>query len=172
MNPAHIHLVLNHFSIIGSILGLALLAVAAIRNNRELIMVSFAFIVAIALVSIAVYFTGDPAKDQIERLEGVFPTVIDEHKAVADFGFAAIECVGALALAGLLLFRTEPVPRWFLMIMLVGSLLAAGAMYYTADKGRRIRHTEIGWQRGPADQCPVPTSCLSCRRRGVREDLG
>ena len=134
---------LNHFSVVGSIFGSALLAVAVVRNSRELIMLSFAFIVAIAVLSIPVYFTGNAAETQIEHLAGVSPAAIEEHEEAARFGFTAIECVGALALAGLLLFRAEPVPRWFLLIMLVGSLLAVGAMYYTADKGRRIRHSEI-----------------------------
>lgn len=153
MNPAHLHLVLNHFSIVGSIFAFALLAVAVMRNSRELIMASFAFIAVIAVVSIAVYFTGESANDQIRHLEGVSSTVIDEHKEAADFGFTAIECVGALALAGLLLFRTEPVPRWFLRIVLVGSLLTLGAMYDTADKGRRIRHTEIARLIGISVAC-------------------
>ena len=144
MAAAHLHVMLNHFSVIGSIFAFALLVIATVRHSRELIMVSFAFAVAIALVSIAVYFTGEPAEAQISKLQGVSLDTIHAHEEAAQFGFAAIECVGALGLAGLLLFRTEPVPRWFLMIMLVGSFLTMGAMYYTADKGRRIRHPEFG----------------------------
>ena len=135
---------LNHFSIVGSIFGSVLLAVAIVRHSRELITLSFAFIVAIALVSIPVYFTGEPAGEQIKRLAGESAAAIEEHEEAVQFGFAAIECIGALALAGLLLFRTEPVPRWFLMITLIGSLLSVGAMYYTADRGRLIRHIELG----------------------------
>jgi len=151
MTAAHLHVMLNHFSIIGSIFAVALLVIAMVRNSRELIMLSFAFVVAIALVSIAVYFTGEPAEEQISELQGVSPDTIHAHEEAAQFGFAAIECVGALGLAGLLLFRTEPVPRWFLMIMLGGSLLTMGAMYYTADKGRLIRHTEFGWRISPPE---------------------
>jgi hypothetical protein len=157
VNPAHIHLILNHFSIVGSIFGSALLVVAIVRNTRELIMLSFAFILAIALLSIPVYFTGTAAKEQINHLAGVSLAAIEEHEEAAQFGFAAIECVGALALAGLLLFRTEPVPRWFLTIVLIGSLLTAGAMYSTADKGRLIRHTELSWLSGP----PILTAVFS-----------
>jgi hypothetical protein len=90
-----------------------------------------------------VYFTGEPASEQVAHLAGVSPDAIEEHEEAANFGFAAVECVGALALAGLLLFRRQPVPRWFLTITLVGSLLSVGAALCTADKGRRIRHTEL-----------------------------
>jgi hypothetical protein len=144
MSAAYIHLMLNHFSIVGSIFGLALLAVAIARRSRELTMVTFAFLVAIALISIAVYFTGAPARHQIEHLPGVTRDAIDRHAKAADFGLTAISCLGTLALAGLWLFRREPIPRWFLGVMLVGSLLTVGAMLYTAGKGRDIRHPEVG----------------------------
>lgn len=143
MNSAHIHLVLNHFSVIGSIFGFALLAVATVRKSRELTMVSFAFIVATALISIAVYFTGEPASDQVAQFQEISAEAIHQHEEAADFGFTAIECVGALALAGLWLFRKEPVPQWFLVITLMGSLLTVAAMFYAADKGRYIRHPEL-----------------------------
>jgi hypothetical protein len=53
MNPAHVHLMLNHFSIIGSIFGLVLLAVAMVRNSRELITVSLACLASVAIISVA-----------------------------------------------------------------------------------------------------------------------
>ena len=45
MNAAHVHLMLNHVSIIGSLFGLVLLAVAMIRRSRELVTVSLAGVV-------------------------------------------------------------------------------------------------------------------------------
>jgi len=145
MTPAHLHLMLNHFTVVGSVVGFALLAWAMLRRSREAVMLSLTCNVVIALISIPVYFTGEPASDQVAHLDGVAPDAIEEHEEAANFAFAAVECVGALALAGLLLFRTEPVPRWFLTITLVGALLSVGTVIYTADRGRRIRHTELGW---------------------------
>ena len=167
MTPAHLHLILNHFTVVGSVFGFALLAWAMLRRSREAVMLSLTFNVVIALISIPVYFTGEPASDQVARLDNVAPDAIEEHEEAANFAFAAVECVGALALAGVLLFRTEPVPRWFLMITLIGALLSVGAAIYTADRGRRIRHTELGWV-GPAISV---FSCLYCVTRSpVRFD--
>jgi len=56
MNAAHARLMLNHFSIIGSMFGLVLLAVAMVRNSRELTTVSFACLASVAIISIPVYF--------------------------------------------------------------------------------------------------------------------
>lgn len=104
---------------------------------------ALACLLCVAIISIPVYFTGEPAKDSIADLAGVSEEVIDQHEQAAHFAFFAIEWVGALALAGLWLFRTEPPPRWFLGMLLVGSLLTVGAMIHTADQGRQIRHPEI-----------------------------
>ena len=143
MNAAQIHLMLNHFSIIGSMFGLVLLAVAMIRNSRELITVSFACLASVAVISIPVYLTGQPAEEAIKHFTGISEELIPRHEEAAQFAFTGIECVGALALAGLWLFRTEPPPQWFLAILLAGSLLTAGVMVYTANRGRQIRHPEI-----------------------------
>lgn len=143
MNAAHVHLMLNHVSIIGSIFGLVLLAVAMIRHSRELVTVSFACLASVAIMSIPVYFTGRPAEEVIRHLPSFSEEVVERHEEAAQFAFTGIECVGTLALAGLWLFRAEPPPRWFLMMLLVGSLLTAGVMIYTANRGREIRHPEI-----------------------------
>ena len=171
MNAAHIHLMLNHFSIIGSIFGLVLLAVATARNSRELITVSLACLASVAIISIPVYFTGPPAEEAIKRLTGISEEVIERHEEAAQFAFTGIECVGTLALAGLWLFRTEPPPRWFLVILLVGSLLTAGVMIYTANRGRRVRHPEIALDSGGLKHvrrsdgaCGWRSSCSGCGR--------
>ena len=100
MNAAHVHLMLNHFSIIGSIFGLVLLVLAMVRNSRELITVSFACLASVAIISIPVYFTGKPAEHVIEHLGDVSEEVVEQHGEAAQFAFTGIECVGALALAG------------------------------------------------------------------------
>jgi hypothetical protein len=76
MNPAHVHLMLNHFSIIGSMFRLVLLAVAMVRNSRELITVSLACLASVAIISIPVYFTGQPAEEAIKHLAGISEEVV------------------------------------------------------------------------------------------------
>jgi hypothetical protein len=46
MNPAHVHMMLQLF-------GLVLLAVAMVRNSRELITVSLACLASVAIISVA-----------------------------------------------------------------------------------------------------------------------
>ena len=154
MNGAYLHLTLNHFSIIGSVFALVLLAVGMGRQSRELITVSLACLAGVAIISIPVYLTGEPAESVVKSLPGVSKELIEPHEEAAQVAFAAIEFVGALALAGLWLFRVEPPPRWFLLILLVGSVLTAGVMIYTANQGRHIRHSEIASAQG-TKRCPA-----------------
>jgi peptidoglycan/LPS O-acetylase OafA/YrhL len=56
--------------------------------------------------------------------------------------------VGALALAGLWLFRAEPAPRWFLALLLAGTLATTGVMVYTGNEGRQIWHPDLAISSG------------------------
>lgn len=143
MTPTQIHLMLNHFSVIGSIFGVVLLVVAMVRNSRELVTLALASLLSVAMLSIPVYFTGEPAQEAVARQASAPAEVVERHAQAAQFAFFAVEWVGALALAGLWLFRTEPAPRWFLAILLAGSVLTAGVMVYTANEGRQIRHPNL-----------------------------
>ncbi len=158
MNAAHVHLMLNHVSIIGSLFGLVLLAVAMMRHSRELVTVSLACLASVAVMSIPVYFTGPPAETVLRHLPDFSHQVVQRHEDAAQFAFTGIQCVGGLALAGLWLFRSEPPPPWFLVILLVGSLLTVGAMVDTANRGRQIRHPELG--AGWVDLPNTPTAQL------------
>ncbi|MBI4263144.1 MAG: hypothetical protein HY657_02105 [Acidobacteria bacterium] len=156
MTPTQVHLMLNHFSVIGSIFGVVLVVVAMVRNSRELVTLALATLLGVAMLSIPVYVTGEPAQEAIARQLGVPAEVVEQHAQAAEFAFFAIEWVGALALAGLWLFRTEPPPRWFLGLLLAGALVTAGVMVYTGNEGRQIRHPDL--------------STLTLRYRAVREE--
>ena len=55
---AHVHLLLNHFPTIGTILGLGLLLLAFLRKNDHLKKVSLEVMFLIALATVPVYVPG------------------------------------------------------------------------------------------------------------------
>ncbi len=71
VNVAHLHLVLNHFPIIGVILTLPWLAYALFFKNASILRASLITLVAIALITIPVYLSGEGAEDIVEKLPGV-----------------------------------------------------------------------------------------------------
>jgi uncharacterized membrane protein len=144
INWAHVHLMINHFPVIGILGALLLLVYALARRSKEVEMVSFGAFVLIALVSIAVFFTGQAAEQAVKNIPGVTQSFIGRHEELADLSVVLIEALGALALFGLVLLkRSGAIPRFVMIAVLVLSLLTAAVVGLTANFGGQIRHTEI-----------------------------
>ncbi len=144
MNWAHLHLVLNHIPIMGVIFGLFTLGVAWIKSSKELEILSLGFFVLAAIVTIPVYFTGEPAEEVVEHLIGVAESVIEQHEEAAEVSFLITGILGSVALAGLVFFRNaQHIPHWFTTSILVLALVVGGSMAWTANLGGQIRHSEI-----------------------------
>jgi uncharacterized membrane protein len=144
MNWAHIHLSLNHLPVVGTIFGVLLLLLAMVRKSEELKRVSLGVFVFTALLALPVYFTGEPAEKVVEHLPGVAEPLIERHENAALFVLLMAGGSGAVALAGLILFRrVEKLPGWIVAATLVLSLATGGLMGWTANLGGQIRHTEI-----------------------------
>jgi uncharacterized membrane protein len=144
INWAHVHLMINHFPVIGILGALLLLVYALVRRSEEVKIVSFGALVLIALISLAVFFTGEAAEQVVKNLPGVTQSFIGRHEELADFSVVLIEALGVLALSGLLLLkRSGSIPRFVVIAVLVLSLITAAVVGLTANLGGQIRHTEI-----------------------------
>jgi|SRR5690348_4904918 len=143
MSIVHLHLLLNHLPVIGSVFGLLLLAVALWRGSGELTRVSLGFLALIGAASVAVFLTGEPAQDAVEKLPGFSEAIADRHEDAALLATIVTGTIGALALAALLIYRRRAVPRWVTTIGLVCALGSTALMGYVANLGGQIRHTEI-----------------------------
>ena len=144
MNWAHLHLMLNHLPVLGTIFGLLLLTWAVVRRDETLQRAALATFVLTALAAIPVFLTGEPAEEIVEDLAGTAKTAIESHEEAAVIALIAIEALGAMALAVLLFFRRRVVPRALAGAALVFALATAGWMAQTANLGGRIRHAELG----------------------------
>lgn len=144
MSWGYLHLVLNHVPVIGTFLGLLFLLVAFVRNSEELKKVTLALLVFIALVTIPVYLTGEPAEEMIENIPGTSEAIIERHEDAALFSMIAVEVAGITALAGLLIFlRKKRLGNLLAIVTLAVSMIGGGLMTWTANLGGQIRHTEI-----------------------------
>lgn len=144
MNLAHVHLLLNHIPVLGTLFAFMLLAWGAVAKSRDLTRAGLVFTVLAALVSIPTSLTGDPAADAVKGLPGVTTPIISEHEEAADYAFYFLLAVGALALAALAVPGiSENVRKKITTAVLVGMLLASAMMGRTAYLGGMIRHTEV-----------------------------
>jgi len=144
MNPAEIHLALNHLPLFGAFFGFLLLLVALLRKSRDLKQAGLWLCLAAALAAVPTYLTGEPAEDRVEGVPGVAQELIEEHEESALWALVGIEILGVASLAGLYLSRkTGEVPDRFIQTCLILALLAVAIVARTAYLGGQIHHPEI-----------------------------
>jgi len=144
MSEAHVHLILNHIPVLGTLFGIALLTGGLAARSTPVRMAGLVAFVLSAVAALAAYLTGEPAEHLVEKLPGVSGSVIERHEAAATVALAASLLAGAAALASLLLCRfRKPTASLALAAVLVLAVASAGTMSWTANLGGQIRHTEI-----------------------------
>ena len=144
INWAHVHLMINHFPVLGVPGAILLLSYGLLRKSDEIKTLSFGVIVLVALLTIPVYLTGGEAAKAVKDLPGVTEAFVGRHEELAGLALVLIEVLGVMALAGLfLLRRSGSIPRWLVLLVLAASLVTAAVTGFTANLGGEIRHTEI-----------------------------
>jgi uncharacterized membrane protein len=144
LSLAHIHVMINHIPVMGTIFLVILMVYGLVRKSNEIVRVSFYFTVALSLATVPVYLTGDPAKDQIRNETWFERKRVDAHEEMAEKGFIAVLVTGALAIAAIWMARNGgPVRLGMAVIVLFGLLVSAGLFGVAALKGGEIRHDEI-----------------------------
>src|SRR5574341_309884 len=153
LNLAHIHLLLNHVPVLGTIFGLALLVYALAVKSEGLKKLSFGLFFLMALAALPVYFTGEPAEEIVEDQAGISKPLIERHEGAALASLLAVEVAGLLGLAGLVLSKRGRVaPRGVAVATAGIGLVATILIGRTARLGGQIHHEEIraGAQAAPS----------------------
>jgi uncharacterized membrane protein len=145
MGQTHIHLIITHLPIFGSILGgVVLLHGIWTKNNMTLIAAYNVLIISAFGAGIA-YGTGEGAEETVEHISGISKNLIEEHAGSALISLIALIIVGVISLLGLFVtLRGSALTRTFALITLFLSLVAFGFISRTGYLGGQIRHTEIG----------------------------
>ena len=143
MSMVHFHLLLSHVQVIGILFALALFAVAILLRETVSTRFALGFSAALAVVAVAVYFTGGPAEEAVEKLAGVTERVIEQHEEAAELTTIAMSILGALSLAALVTFHGKHMPRWVAVSGVLGTIVLGALMGWTANLGGQIRHSEI-----------------------------
>lgn len=144
MNPAHLHLAINHLPVVGLLLALGVLICGRCIKNEATMRVGFWLFIASALFAIPAYVSGEPAEDMVEKLPGIAKAYIERHESAAAASLAATLLVGAIAASVLFQARNGRTlnPAGVFIVMLT-ALLAFGGMAYAAKLGGEIHHQEI-----------------------------
>ena len=151
LNGAHLHLILNHLPIIGTFVGLALIAAALLLRSDLLKRTALTAFIITALFTLPVYLTGEGAEHAVQGLPGIEQDMIETHQNVALIASIAVGLLGAVAAYAFVRYRrAEILPQWVGVSVLLLSLIGGGLMLWAGGLGGLIRHTEIRADFQPA----------------------
>ena len=144
MNPTHIHLLITHLPIFGSILGALVLAQGIWTNSNSAKIAAYYVLIISSVGAGIAYLTGEAAEETVENITGIAENMIEEHEEFALYALISLIILGIAALGGLIitiqrLTLTSTVAKLILFI----SLISFGLVARTGYLGGQIRHTEI-----------------------------
>lgn len=143
MNPAHLHLLLNHLPIVGVLGGALLLAWGLLRNEDAVTRAALGALCLAGAAAVGVYFTGEPAEEMVESLAGVSEAALEAHEEAALWAAVGGGVLAVLAGLALAAARSRAAARRVGVGVLAVAAVALGAMGWTANLGGQIRHSEL-----------------------------
>ena len=142
MDLTHIHLLLNHFPIVGTLIGGGVMLWGMARNQKTMQAVAAVIVIAMTLMAVPVYLTGEPAEELVENIPGISENALEEHEEAAELAIWVMAAAGMASLAGLLL-RYRSSSKVPFTIATILTFLAFAAMARVGYLGGQIRHTEL-----------------------------
>jgi uncharacterized membrane protein len=144
VSMAHIHLLINHVPILGSIFVLTLFLIALVFKNGFLQKLSLWFLACVALATAVAYVSGDGTKRAVRGLPQVSDAAISLHEQTARYGLVLMFLVGVVSLGGIILYRKRSIlPTYLCITVLVLLLASVVVMVYIGFLGGQIMHPEI-----------------------------
>ncbi len=144
MNPAELHLALNHFPVFGAVFVALLLVWGLMRRSRDVMRAALGLTVLVSIGSYVAVATGEKAEHYVEDAAWFDEAIAHDHEELGELAFKAMLVTGLIGLIGLWQLRgdREPKPLWP-AITLVALLISTGLVGWAAAKGGQIRHEEI-----------------------------
>jgi uncharacterized membrane protein len=144
MNDAHLHMVVNHFPIIGIIFGFGILIVGLVLKNKTLQNTSYALFIVAAIFGAISMGTGEGAEELVEDMPNIGKQIIHEHEELAEKLAVLLYVLGGLSLVGMYLNFKKNSKAKLLSFLILG--IATAGLFLVqkvGTSGGEIRHTEI-----------------------------
>lgn len=144
MDFEHLHLLLNHFPIIGTMAGVGLFLISFFVNTADVRRSSLMLFVVAALLTIPAFITGFGAQVRMLDAAEAPNALIQRHLGSAELAIWFMVITGGLAAVALWRHGQHRQPaRWNTAAVLVFSLLTMVLMARTGNTGGEIRHAEV-----------------------------
>ena len=143
MNQAHLHMVFNHFPIIGLFFGIGILAYGIIKKQTILVNTAYIIFIVCMIMAKATMMTGEGAEEIVEEL-GISHDIIHEHEEIAETFMKILYALGILSILGLVAnVKKHAKAAIVSFVVLVLAISAAVLSKSVGTSGGEIRHTEI-----------------------------
>lgn len=144
MNDAHLHMVVNHFPIIGTILAIGILIAGITLKNSTVRNTSyFVFIIAAIFGAISMG-TGEGAEELVEDMPSIGREIIHEHEELAEKLALLLYVLGVLSVGALYLNFKKNTKEKLVSFSILGIGIASLFLVQkVGTSGGEIRHTEI-----------------------------
>ena len=144
MNDAHLHMIVNHFPIIGTIFGLGILISGMILKNNSVKNTAYVLFIVAAIFAAFSMGTGEGAEELVEDMPTVGKQIIHEHEEMAEKLAVVLYVLGIISLGGLILsYLKNAKARMLSYVALVVAVVGVFFAQQTGTTGGEIRHTEI-----------------------------
>ena len=144
MNDAHLHLLVNHFPLLGTLIATGILiAGILVRNNVVKNCAYFLFITS-AICAIIAMNTGEGAEELVEDLPNIGHQIIHEHEEIAEKFAILMYILGGFSVLGLVAnYKKHPKFKVLAIIIATLGLITFVIGTKVGTTGGEIRHTEI-----------------------------
>lgn len=144
MDQTHIHLLITHLPIFGSLLGTLVLGYGMWKKSDTTQLASYYLLVISAIGAAIAYLTGEAAEETVENIQGVTENIIEQHADFASYALVALITVGVISLIGIYLKSAKSTfAKQVATVTLFLGLISFGLVARTGYLGGQIRHTEI-----------------------------
>src|SRR5262245_55592830 len=145
MNPARMHLLLNHVPTIGFGIGLVLFAVALLLKRSDLRRAGLVIFFLAAAVTITTYVSGSDAREALKENPDISDPLMQAHESAALVAFGFMQITGFFSWVGLWIWnRPSRFARWNAGVVFAFATLTFVLMARAGYVGGAIRHPETG----------------------------
>ena len=144
MNDAHLHLVVNHFPIIGTIFGLGILISGIVLKNNSVKTVAYVLFIVAAIFAAFSMGTGEGAEELVEDMPSVGKQIIHEHEELAEKFAILLYAIGVMSFLSIFFsIKKNPLVKYSAIATLILASIGVFLAKEVGTSGGEIRHSEI-----------------------------
>ena len=103
MNQTHLHLLITHLPIVGSILGAIVLVYGLLAKSYQTKIAAYILLIISSTVSGIAYLTGEAAEETVENIQGISENMVEQHEEFAVIALIALMVLGVFSIIGFIL---------------------------------------------------------------------